>query len=199
MQEQEGATASDFAKTQEHFRCSALLDGGNGNISSRSLKNRNITIEPSSPNNKATPSKVQLKTLSDDEDAMEEKVEKELTNDDDDNNNNTRDIIIPSNNNNNNGFDIIDPQKAHTLEWKVPKTGMLEIETIYFRKRPLLTDREFKSFLQEVRCQNSEMLKLEMLHMSCQGKFYLSVAMIGTLAKEFETIQISYDSEYKPL
>ena len=89
MTDKNGATASDFAKTQEHFRCSALLDGGNGNISSRSLKNRNITIEPSSPNNKATPSKVQLKTLSDDEDAMEEKVEKELTNDGDDNNNNT--------------------------------------------------------------------------------------------------------------
>ena len=56
------------------------------------LKNRNITIEPSSPNNKATPSKVQLKTLSDDEDAMEEKVEKELTNDDDDNNNTVTEV-----------------------------------------------------------------------------------------------------------
>ena len=60
---------------------------------------------------------------------------------------------------------------------------------LYFRKRPQLTDREFKSFLQEVRCQNSEMLKLEMLHMSCQGKFYLTIAHIGVLTKEFKTIQ----------
>ena len=87
------------------------------------------------------------------------------------------------------GYEIIDPEKARRSSWAVPKTGTLELETFYFRKRPLLTDREFKSFLQEVRCQNSEMLKLEMLHMSCQGKFYLNIAMIGKLAREFRSIQ----------
>ena len=91
--------------------------------------------------------------------------------------------------NSSDGFENIDIEKANKLKWPIPKTGILEMEMLYFRERQLLTDREFKSFLQEVRCQNSEMLKLEMLRMSCQGSFYLSVAMIGTLAKEFQTIQ----------
>jgi hypothetical protein len=87
------------------------------------------------------------------------------------------------------GYEIIDPETARKSSWAVPKTGTLELEVLYFRKRPLLTDREFKSFVQEVRCQNSEMLKLEMLRMSCEGKFYLSIAMIGKLAREFRSIQ----------
>jgi ankyrin repeat protein len=69
MTDKSGSVASDFARSQKHFRCSALLDGNSPRASNSNgdggAKN-SVTIDKTSP--KATPSKVQLKNLSDDND-----------------------------------------------------------------------------------------------------------------------------------
>ena len=71
----------------------------------------------------------------------------------------------------------------------VPKSGQFTFESCYFRKKPQLSDREFRSLLQEVSCQNSELLKLDILSMSCMGSFYVTAAMIGMLCRAFHTIE----------
>jgi len=83
----------------------------------------------------------------------------------------------------------LDETEVGDKNWNIPNSGILKFKSCYFRKKPPLSDREFVSFLQQVSCQNSELLKLEMLHMTSQGNFFVTVTMLGILTHEFTTVQ----------
>ena len=94
---------------------------------------------------------------------------------------------------------MLELKNVQEATWMVPKTGMLEFESCYFRKKPPLSNREFRSLLQEVSCQNSELLKLDILSMSCMGKFFVTAAMVGMLCRTFGTIEGQRDAVHTML